>query len=160
MFFFEGERALDKDNSLLGEFTMHGIPRAPKGQEKFNVTFDLDADSILKVTAKHQSTGKTQDITIDAKAAGRLTSEDINDIIEKAENMMISDDQEEKRVLAKERLETLCSNIRLKSQGYSKRRVKELLKTTKTSETWLKEGHSEAKIELVQASLLKEAKKI
>ena len=151
---------MDKDNHLLGQFTMHGIPPAPKRQEKFTVTFDLDADSILKVTAKHQGTGKTQDITIDAKAVGRLTTEEINDIIKKAEKMKISDDEEEKRALAKDRLEALCSDIRQKSQAFSKWRVWGLLYKVSACETWLKDSHNEDEIELKQVSLLKEAAKL
>ena len=151
---------MDKDNTLLGEFLMKGIPAAPKGQEKFTVTFDLDADSILKVTAENKSTGKTEDITIDAKAAGRLTAEEVNKLIEKAEEMKISDDQEEKQLRAKERLESLCSDIRLKSQAFQKERVNDLLEKVNQVINWLEESHNEAQIESKQDTLLKEANKI
>ena len=151
---------MDKDNTLLGQFTMKGIPAAPKGQEKFIVTFDLDADSILKVTAKNKSTGKTQDITIDAKAAGRLTTEEVNKLVEKADEMKITDDQEEKRALAKDSLESLCSDIRMKSQTFPKEKLNGLLEKVNQCIIWLKENHNEAEIESKQETLLKEANKI
>jgi len=74
--------------------------------------------------------------------------------------MKISDDREEKRALAKDRLRALCSDIRLKSQALSKWRVYMLLNKVSACETWLKDSHTEDEIESKQVSLLKEAAKL
>jgi len=61
---YEGERVMAKDNHILGEFTLSGIPPAPRGEPDIEVTFDLDANSILNVTAVDKSTGRNNNITI------------------------------------------------------------------------------------------------
>ena len=61
---FEGERAMTKDNNLLGKFELSGIPPAPRGVPQIEVTFDIDANAILNVTACDKSTGKENKITI------------------------------------------------------------------------------------------------
>merc|ERR1719229_2191863 len=61
---FEGERAMTKDNNLLGKFRLDGIPPAPRGVPQIEVTFDIDANGILNVSAKDRGTGKEQTITI------------------------------------------------------------------------------------------------
>jgi len=74
---FEGERALTKDNNVLGTFNLTGIPPAPRGVPKIDVTFDLDANGILNVTAKEQGTGNAKNITI-KNDKGRLSQADID----------------------------------------------------------------------------------
>ena len=139
---------------------MDGIPAGPIGQEKFTVTFDLDADSILKVTAKNKSTGKTQDITIDAKAGGRLTADEVNKLIEKAEEMKISDYREEKIAQARGRLDSLCSSIRLKSQTYPPEKINFLQAKVNSCVERLKGCQDEAQIESEYTTLVNEAVKI
>ena len=73
---FEGERAQVKDNHLLGKFDLEGIPPAPKGVAKVDVTFELDENSILTVTGTEQGTGKKENISI-TNDKGRLTKEEI-----------------------------------------------------------------------------------
>src|ERR1700756_4732045 len=73
---FEGERARTKDNNMLGTFELMGIPPAPRGVPKIEVTFDLDANGILNVTAEDKSTGNKNKITI-TNDTGRLTKEQI-----------------------------------------------------------------------------------
>ena len=74
---YEGERARTKDNNLLGKFELSGIPPAPRGVSQVEVTFDLDANGILNVSASNKTTGKSNRITI-TKDKGRLSKEEID----------------------------------------------------------------------------------
>jgi len=81
---FEGERKMTKDNNKLGEFHLDGIPPAPRGVPQVEVTFDLDANGIMNVSAKDKSTGKETQITI-TNDKGRLSQEDIEKMVKEAE---------------------------------------------------------------------------
>ncbi|KAH7639901.1 sar s 28 [Dermatophagoides farinae] len=89
---YEGERPMTIDNNLLGEFTLAGIPPAPRGVEKLDVTFDIDANGILNVTAINQSTGRQSAITI-TNNVGRLSQNDINRMINEAKFYKQEDDK-------------------------------------------------------------------
>jgi L1 cell adhesion molecule like protein len=82
---YEGERAMTKDNNLLGKFELAGIPPAPRGVPQIEVTFDIDANGILNVSAADKSTGKANKITI-TNDKGRLNKEDIERMVADAEN--------------------------------------------------------------------------
>jgi heat shock 70kDa protein 1/2/6/8 len=71
---YEGERQMTKDNNLLGKFQLDGIPPAPRGVPQIEVTFDLDANGIMNVSASDKSTGKTNKITI-TNDKGRLSQD-------------------------------------------------------------------------------------
>merc|ERR1712005_48292 len=73
---FEGERSMTKDNHILGQFELSGIPPAPRGQPQIEVTFSIDADGILNVQAKELGTGVTEEITITSEK-DRLSEEEI-----------------------------------------------------------------------------------
>uniref|UniRef100_A0A8R7QWT3 Heat shock cognate 70 kDa protein n=2 Tax=Triticum urartu TaxID=4572 RepID=A0A8R7QWT3_TRIUA len=90
---YQGEGEGTKDNILLGKFTLGGIPRAPRGKPKINVTFEIDADSILKVTAEDMSTRNKKNVTITTDK-GRLTAEEIKRMVRDA-NGYNSEDNEE-----------------------------------------------------------------
>merc|ERR1719419_1415099 len=81
---YEGERAMTSANNLLGKFELSGIPPAPRGVPQINVTFDIDANGILNVSAADKSTGKTNKITI-KNDKGRLSKEDIERMVKEAE---------------------------------------------------------------------------
>lgn len=81
---YEGERTLVKDNHRLGKFELTGIPPAPRGVPQVEVTFQIDENSILSVTAKERGTGKTESITI-TNDKGRLSKEDIDAMIRDSE---------------------------------------------------------------------------
>merc|ERR1712060_445469 len=84
---FEGERRLTKDNNLLGKFELMGIPPAPRGVPQIEVTFDLDANGILSVTAKDKKNAtNSAKITIDSNK-GRLSEDEINKIVADAESI-------------------------------------------------------------------------
>ncbi|KAK4874164.1 hypothetical protein RN001_013524 [Aquatica leii] len=102
---FEGERAMTKDNNLLGTFDLSGIPPAPRGVPKINVTFDLDANGILNVSALEESSGKSKMITI-KNDKGRLSQRDIERMISDAEKYKEEDNRQRDRISSKNRLET------------------------------------------------------
>ena len=77
---FEGERALTKDNNLLGKFELTGIPPAPRGVPQIEVTFDIDANGIMNVSAVDKSTGRENKITI-TNDSGRLSKEEIERMV-------------------------------------------------------------------------------
>lgn len=101
---FEGERAMTKDNNLLGTFNLTGIPPAPRGVPKIEVTFDLDANGILNVSAKDSSTGKLERITI-TNDKGRLSKEDIDRMLSEAEKYKAEDEKQKERIAARNQLE-------------------------------------------------------
>ena len=89
---FEGERAQTKDNNKLGEFLLDGIPPMPRGQPQIEVSFDIDANGILKVTAKELSTGKSMNIEI-KNDKGRLSDEEIQRMVQEAEKYKAEDEK-------------------------------------------------------------------
>nr|ADJ96611.1 heat shock protein 68 [Oxycera pardalina] len=101
---FEGERAMTKDNNLLGTFDLTGIPPAPRGVPKIEVTFDLDANGILNVSAKELGTGNAKNITI-KNDKGRLSQAEIERMLNEAEQYKDEDEQQRQRVTSKNALE-------------------------------------------------------
>ena len=101
---FEGERAMTKDNNILGKFDLSGIPPAPRGVPQIEVTFDVDANGILNVSAVDKSTGKSEKITI-TNDKGRLSKEDIEKMVEEAEKFKAEDEEVRKAVEARNKLE-------------------------------------------------------
>ena len=87
---FEGERAMTKDNNKLGQFELTGIPPMPRGQPQIEVSFDVDSNGILNVSAKELTTGKEQKITI-SNDGTRLSKEDIDRMTEEAERFKDED---------------------------------------------------------------------
>ncbi|KAK3927090.1 Heat shock protein 70 B2 [Frankliniella fusca] len=108
---FEGERAMTKDNNRLGTFDLTGIPPAPRGVPKIEVTFDLDANGILNVTAKDTSSGRSQNITI-KNDKGRLSADEIQRMVDEAERYKAEDDQQRERVAARNQLEGYVFSIK------------------------------------------------
>ena len=103
---FEGERAMTKDNNLLGDFHLDGIPPAPRGVPQIEVTFDLDANGIMNVSALEKGTGKKQEITI-KNEGDRLTTEDIERMVQEAEKFKEEDDLIKEKVEAFNQYEAL-----------------------------------------------------
>lgn len=101
---FEGERSMTKDNTLLGKFQLEGIPAMPRGIPQIEVSFDIDANGILNVSASEKSTGKSDKITI-TNDKGRLSKEDIDRMVEEAERYKQEDEELRGKVDAKNRME-------------------------------------------------------
>jgi L1 cell adhesion molecule like protein len=108
---FEGERSLTKDNNLLGKFELTGIPPAPRGVPQIEVTFDIDANGILNVSASDKTTGKSNKITI-TNDKGRLSKEEIDRMVSDAEKYKAEDEAVAQRVQAKNALESYAYNLR------------------------------------------------
>jgi len=102
---------MTKDNNLLGTFNLTGIPPAPRGVPKIEVTFDLDANGILNVSAKEISTGKSERITI-KNDKGRLSKEDIDKMLKEAEMYRQEDEKQKERVTARNQLEGYAFSVK------------------------------------------------
>ena len=108
---FEGERARTKDNNLLGKFELSGIPPAPRGVPQIEVTFDVDANGIMNVSALEKGTGKTNKIVI-TNDKGRLSKEEIERMLAEAEKYKAEDEAETSRISAKNGLESYAYSLR------------------------------------------------
>ncbi|RBR11796.1 uncharacterized protein FIESC28_08835 [Fusarium coffeatum] len=108
---YEGERQRTKDNNLMGKFELTGIPPAPRGVPQIEVTFDLDANGIMNVSAVEKGTGKSNKIVI-TNDKGRLSKEEIERMLSDAEKYKEEDEAEGKRVAAKNGLESYAYSLR------------------------------------------------
>merc|ERR1719351_546246 len=102
---------MTKDNSILGKFELTGLPPAPRGVPQIEVTFDIDANGILNVSASDKSTGKQNKITI-TNDKGRLSKEDIERMVNNAEKFKAEDEVQKERIAAKNGLESYCFNMK------------------------------------------------
>jgi len=108
---FEGERAKTKDNNLLGKFDLSGIPPAPRGVPQISVSFDVDANGILNVSAEDKASGVKNKITI-TNDKGRLSKADIEKMVQEAERYKAEDEDHKKKVEAKNSFENYAYNMR------------------------------------------------
>merc|ERR1719290_311559 len=108
---FEGERTMTKDNHHLGKFDLTGIPPAPRGVPQIEVTFDIDANGILNVSAVEKGSGKQEKITI-TNDKGRLSKEEIDRMVNDAEKFKDEDEQQRDRISAKNSLESYIFNMK------------------------------------------------
>jgi heat shock 70kDa protein 1/2/6/8 len=108
---YEGERKFTKDNNLLGSFHLDGIPPAPRGVPQIEVSFDVDANGIMNITAVEKSSGKSNNIAI-TNDKGRLTPEQIEEMIQKAEQFKEEDEKLKENIDAKNGLENYLYNLK------------------------------------------------
>merc|ERR1712128_174276 len=108
---FEGERSMTKDNHLLGKFDLTGIPPAPRGVPQIEVSFEVDANGILQVSAEDKGTGKAEKITITAEK-GRLSEEDIERMVKEAEEHAEEDKKVKDRIDSRNGLESYLYNLK------------------------------------------------
>ncbi|WAR00020.1 HSP74-like protein [Mya arenaria] len=108
---YEGERAMTKDNNLLGRFELCGIPPAPRGVPQIEVTFDIDANGILNVSAEDKSTGRSNKITI-TNDKGRLTKAEIDKMVNDADKYKAEDEAQRERVKARNQLENYIFSLK------------------------------------------------
>ncbi|XP_069129543.1 heat shock protein 70 A1-like [Argopecten irradians] len=109
---YEGERAMTKDNNSLGKFDLDGIPPAPRGVPQIDVTFDIDANGILNVSAEDKRTGKSNKITI-TNDKGRLSKAQIDRMVSEAEQYREADEKQRQAVSARNTLENYVFNVRM-----------------------------------------------
>merc|ERR1719494_186174 len=102
---------MTKDNNRLGTFDLSGIPPAPRGVPQIEVSFDIDANGIMNVTAKDTSTGKNESITI-KNDTGRLSKEDVERMVNEAEKYKEEDDKQREKIAAKNGLESYVFNVK------------------------------------------------
>merc|ERR1712062_532090 len=108
---FEGERPMTQHNHRLGEFNLTGIPPAPRGTPQIEVTFDVDANGILNVSAVEKAGGRTEKITI-TNDQGRLSKEEIDRMVDESEKFKADDEKQKEKIDAKNGLESYCFNIK------------------------------------------------
>ena len=137
---FEGERQFTKDNRMMGQFELSGIPPAPRGTPQIEVSFDIDANGILNVSAEDKGTGKSQKITI-KNESGRMTQDEIEKMIADAEKFKEEDDRSRERVDAKNELENYLftmkntvNNTDMKMQEEDKTKINDIIQEKLT---WL-----------------------
>ncbi|KAG8773824.1 ATPase with role in protein import into the ER [Serendipita sp. 397] len=156
---YEGERSLTKDNNLLGKFELSGIPPAPRGVPQIEVTFEIDANGILKVSAADKGTGKSESITI-TNEKGRLSPEEIERMVKEAEEFATEDEAQRKRIEALNALSNFVFGLRSqiadteglggKLDDADKKSLNAIIK--ETSE-WIDENGSSATVEELEEKL-------
>lgn len=156
---FEGERSLTKDNNLLGKFELSGIPPAPRGVPQIEVTFEIDANGIMKVGAADKGTGKSESITI-TNEKGRLSQEEIDRMVAEAEKFAEDDEHQRKRIEALNSLSTFVYGVKSQlgdQEGLggkiSDDDKKTLLSTVKETTDWIDENGSTASVEDLEEKL-------
>jgi len=150
---YEGERSLTKDNNLLGKFELTGIPPAPRGVPQIEVTFELDANGILKVSAGDKGTGKSESITI-TNDKGRLSAEEIERMVAEAEKFADEDKATREKIEARNSLENYAYSLKNQVNddeglgGKIDEDDKEtLLEAVKEAQDWLEENAATASTE-------------
>ena len=139
---FEGERSMTKSNRLLGQFELGGIPPAPRGVPKIEVSFDVDANGILSISASDQASGKTESLTITSEK-GRLSEEEIERMVAEAEEFADQDAKEKEKIEARNGLESYLYNA--KSSISDMANIDEddkesVLKTIDEALTWMEDS--------------------
>ena len=144
---FEGERQMTKDNNKLGEFTLSGIPPMPRGVPEIKITYDLDANGILKVTACEKSSGKEEKIEV-KNDGSRLSKEDVEKMLAEAEKYSEEDNKLKEKIEAKNSLEGIAFQMKsMLNDENIKKGLSEELKESLNKEvneliTWL-ENHTD-----------------
>jgi len=146
---FEGERQLTRDCNLLGSFNLTGIPPAPRGVPKIEVTFDLDSNGILNVSAIEKSTGKSEKITI-KNDKNRLSKEDIDRMINDAQKYAEEDRVVKERIEAKNSLENYIYNLRNSMKGKLGSNADKIESIVESTVKWLDEHPTETRDTYVQ----------
>ena len=116
---FQGEREIASDNKILGQFNLEDIPPSPRGLPQIEVTFDIDANGIVSVSAKDKGTGKEQNITI--QASGGLSESDIEEMVREAEENADSDKERRELIEAKNQAESLIHSTEKSMEEHSEK---------------------------------------
>jgi heat shock protein 5 len=156
---FEGERSLTKDNNLLGKFELSSIPPAPRGVPQIEVTFEIDANGIMKVAAADKGTGKSESITI-TNEKGRLSQEEIDRMVREAEEFASDDEAQRKRIEALNSLSSFVYGLKTQlgdQEGLggkiSDEDKKTILAAVKDTTDWIEENGQTASVEDLEEKL-------
>lgn len=148
---FEGERPLVKDNHSLGKFDLTGIPPSPRGTPQIEVTFEVDANSILQVSAVDKGTGKSEKIVI-TNDKGRLTPEEIERMIKEAEDYAEEDKLAKEKIDARNQLESYTFSLKNSVEDPEKlgKKITEddkktVLDAVKATQEWMKSNQDASK---------------
>ena len=148
---FEGERSMTKSNRLLGQFELSGIPPAPRGVPQIEVSFDVDANGILSISASDKGTGRTQSLTITSEK-GRLSDDEIERMVKEAEEFAEQDAAEKNNVEARNQLEAYLYNLKNSITDTLEGKIEEsekdeLLKSIDDALVWLEDNPAAEKAE-------------
>ena len=147
----QGEREMATDNKLLGEFELVGIPPAPRGMPQIEVTFDIDANGIVTVSAKDKSTGKEQQITI--RSSGGLSDDEIEKMVKEAE-LHAQRDQERKALIdIRNSADTTIYSIEKSLDEYRDKIPAEVAKEIETAVADLRDAMQKENIDEIKAKL-------
>ena len=149
---FEGERSMTKDNRVLGSFQLDQLPPAPRGVPQIEVSFDVDANGILQVSAQDKASGKSQQITITSDK-GRLSDQEIERMVREAEENAEADKVAREQVEARNQLEAYLYSVRSTAEEALKDKLDEadkemLITTAKDGLTWLEDNVNVSKDEI------------
>ena len=155
---YEGERQLTKDNNKLGEFTLSGIPPMPRGVPQIEITYNLDANCILTVSAIEKSSGKEEKIEVKNDSSSKLSQEEIEKMLQDAEKFAAADELIKERIEVKNNLESIiyqCKSLLLDEK--QKDKIPDNIKSQIEKEvnlmiTWL-ENNQDADINLYKEKL-------
>ncbi|KAF9116268.1 Stress-70 protein, mitochondrial [Mortierella sp. AM989] len=159
---FQGERELVRDNKLLGDFNLHGLPPAPKGVPQIEVSFDIDADGIVNVSAKDKATGRDQSMSIVASSG--LTKEEIEKMVRDSEKFAEADRKRREQIEATNHAESVISETERNMEEFKsqldaseaekiKERITKLREVLQNSENLAAEDIKKETTELQQGSL-------
>jgi molecular chaperone DnaK len=146
---FQGEREMAADNKVLGQFDLVGIPSAPRGMPQIEVTFDIDANGIVNVSAKDKATGKEQQIRI--QASGGLSDTDINQMVQDAEEHAADDQKRKELVEARNTSDSLIYSTEKTLEEYGDQIGEEDKMQIQTDLNALKEAIKEEDVEDINA---------
>ena len=147
---FEGERPLTENNNILGKFELSNIPPAPKGTPQIEVSFDIDVNGILNVSAMDKNTGNANEITI-TNDKGRLSKEDIERMINEAEKYAAEDVKIRERIEAKNQLEMFCLSLKNDDNDSIKQKINETLEWIDRNQCAEKEEYEDRMKKLQEA---------
>ena len=149
----QGEREMANDNKMLGNFNLEGIAPAPRGVPQIEVTFDIDANGIVSVSAKDKGTGKEQKITI--KADGGLSEDEINKMVKEAEANKEADKKKRDLVEAKNQAETLTHQIEKQLKEHGEKMSAEEKKAIEDAKTEVTESVKSEDADKIKAAVAK-----
>ncbi|KAK9666607.1 hypothetical protein RND81_14G197800 [Saponaria officinalis] len=145
----QGEREMASDNKMLGEFELQGLPPAPRGLPQIEVTFDIDANGIVTVSAKDKSTGKEQQITI--KSSGGLSEQEIEKMVREAE-LHAQKDQERKALIdARNTADTTIYSVEKSLGEYREKIPSEVAKEIEDAVSELRDAMQKDDVDAIKA---------